>query len=274
MMHDERYDERNETKTAPPFSISFGPAFFLRDEFRATPIFNMKFSSATSSGARTHACPINSEITMLARLTRGVRPLAPRRAPCRALCDAKAAPASEQVDTPPSGDAAPPQPSTGLHTARRVLKLPTPTIGPRGSSGRGSAVRIDDFTIPPQRRLIQGLRSIFGVGYYQATRLAAHARLNPNLKVRQLDNSDIERLTTALRALSSDEANEDAEHRNVLVVGQRLAEQYGVNIDNLKNSGLYRGERHRLGLPLKARTKTNARTARRRPRYPLPGSSS
>lgn len=115
---------------------------------------------------------------------------------------------------------------------------------------------------------MHGLTAIFGVGKFQAGRLCAKANLSETLQVAQWNNSDIERLSAALQQMSSDEANADAPAHLRFQFGARLRRRYGDDIQKLKTAGTYRGLRHTRGLPLRGqRTKSNAKTSRRRPRY-------
>ncbi|KAG8464266.1 hypothetical protein KFE25_003329 [Diacronema lutheri] len=186
---------------------------------------------------------------------------------------ARRAPLSSSAGPAPApvlGNAEAFDPLAELAGVRRILKLPAATLKPaRPASARGSApVRLEGFSIPPQRGALRGLTTIFGVGKFQASRLCAKAYLSESLQVAQWTNADIERLTAALQQMSSDEANAAAPAYLRFEYGARLRRRYGDDIQKLKSAGTYRGQRHTRGLPLRGqRTKSNARTSRRRQRY-------
>jgi len=78
--------------------------------------------------------------------------------------------------------------------------------------------------------------------------------VKPDIKVRDLSESEVENLRTEIGKLT---------------VEGDLRRDINMNIKRLMDLGCYRGIRHRRGLPLRGqRTKTNART-RKGPRRPL-----
>jgi small subunit ribosomal protein S13 len=199
----------------------------------------------------------------ISRLRTAVLPGNPLPHACRVhLSDA----ASPRADLPAEKNGS----LAAFAAMRRVLKLPVGTMAViRAPPKRGSApVRVESFSLPPQRGALYGLRAIFGVGRFQASRLCAKAFLSERLQVAQFSNTDIERLSAALKEMVSDEANADAPSYLRFEYGDRLRRRIGEDIKKLKTSGTYRGVRHTRGLPLRGqRTKSNAQTSRRRPKY-------
>lgn len=197
----------------------------------------------------------------------------PRCAPLAARRAAQLSGAAGPAPKPSPAAGEPADPLAELGGMRRVLKLPPATLAKsRPASSRASApVRLEGYSIPPQRGSLHGLTAIFGVGKFQAGRLCAKAYLSETLQVAQWNNTDIERLSAALQHMSSDEANADAPAHLRFEYGPRLRRRYGDDIQKLKTAGTYRGQRHTRGLPMRGqRTKSNAKTSRRRPRYDGP----
>ncbi len=114
--------------------------------------------------------------------------------------------------------------------------------------------RIAGINIPVQKHIWVALTSIYGVGRSTAFDLCTNAGVEPNVKVRDLSEAEIENLRTEVGKLS---------------VEGDLRRDISMNIKRLMDLGCYRGIRHRRGLPLRGqRTKTNART-RKGPRRAL-----
>lgn len=114
--------------------------------------------------------------------------------------------------------------------------------------------RIAGINIPANKHAVIALQAIYGIGLSRARMICAAASVDPQQKVRELDESQIE----ALRA----------EVGNYAVEGD-LRREVSMNIKRLMDLGCYRGLRHRRGLPVRGqRTRTNART-RKGPRRPI-----
>lgn len=106
--------------------------------------------------------------------------------------------------------------------------------------------RIAGVNIPVQKHTVIALTSIFGVGRELARRICAAAGVQPERKVKDLTEGELD----ALRA-------EIGKHR----VEGDLRREVSMNIKRLMDLGCYRGVRHRRALPLRGqRTRTNART--------------
>jgi small subunit ribosomal protein S13 len=98
------------------------------------------------------------------------------------------------------------------------------------------------------------LTYIFGIGRTTAMRICQAAGVNPNAKIQDLSEADLD----AIRS----------EIGKITVEGD-LRRSVSMSIKRLLDLGCYRGIRHRRGLPLRGqRTRTNART-RKGPRRPI-----
>lgn len=109
--------------------------------------------------------------------------------------------------------------------------------------------RIAGIDLPREKRVEIGLTYIFGIGLHTSQRLLAATNVNPDTRVRNLSDDEVNRLR-------------DLIDREVRVEGD-LRREIQLNIRRLMDIGCYRGLRHRRGLPVRGqRTKTNARTRR------------
>ncbi len=108
--------------------------------------------------------------------------------------------------------------------------------------------RIAGIDLPREKRVEMALTYIFGIGAPTARKLLAHAGVDPNLRVKAMNEEDEKKLRDAIDSLQ------------LRVEGDLRREVQG-NIKRLMDIGCYRGLRHRRGLPVRGqRTKTNART--------------
>ena len=107
--------------------------------------------------------------------------------------------------------------------------------------------RIAGVDLPRDKRVEIGLTYIYGIGRTTASKILAETGVNPDIRVRDLDESDVNKL------------REYIDH-NVKVEGD-LRRETSMNIKRLIEVGCYRGVRHRKGLPVRGQsTKQNART--------------
>lgn len=114
--------------------------------------------------------------------------------------------------------------------------------------------RIAGINIPPQKHVCIALTHIFGVGRQRALDVCAAAGVEPNVKVKDLTEPEVERIRTAISRFP---------------VEGDLRREVSMSIKRLMDLGCYRGIRHRKGLPMRGqRTRTNART-RKGPRRPI-----
>ena len=107
--------------------------------------------------------------------------------------------------------------------------------------------RIAGVDLPREKRIEIGLTYIFGIGLKTAQNILAATGVNGDIRVKDLSEEDSQKLRREI---------ED----NYKVEGD-LRREISMNIKRLIDIGCYRGQRHRLGLPVRGqRTKTNART--------------
>jgi len=107
--------------------------------------------------------------------------------------------------------------------------------------------RISGVDLPRDKRIEVGLTYLYGIGLTSAKKILAETGVDPNTRVRDLDDSQVAQLREYIDA-------------NMQVEGD-LRRENSQNIKRLMEIGCYRGLRHRRGLPVHGqRTKTNART--------------
>ena len=109
--------------------------------------------------------------------------------------------------------------------------------------------RIAGVDIPRDKRVEIALTYLYGVGHSTSREILEATQINPDTRVRDLDESEIARLREYI-------------DRNYQVEGD-LRREVNMNIKRLVEIGCYRGLRHRRNLPARGqRTRTNARTRR------------
>ena len=107
--------------------------------------------------------------------------------------------------------------------------------------------RISGVDIPREKRVEIALTYIFGIGLASAKKILAATGVDPNTRVKDLSEADVQKLRREI---------ED----HYRVEGD-LRREISMNIKRLIDIGCYRGLRHKQGLPVRGqRTKTNART--------------
>ena len=107
--------------------------------------------------------------------------------------------------------------------------------------------RIAGIDLPREKRIEIALTYIFGIGRPTASKLLQMTGVNPDIRVKDLSDPDIQKLREQIE-------------KNLKVEGDLRREISGA-IKRLMDIGCYRGMRHRRGLPVRGqRTKTNART--------------
>ena len=107
--------------------------------------------------------------------------------------------------------------------------------------------RIAGVDIPREKRLEVSLTYIFGVGRSTAQQVCEATGIDPNTRVRDLTDEEVNRIRTWIDA-------------NVKVEGD-LKRDIQQDIKRKMEIGCYQGLRHRKGLPVHGqRTHTNART--------------
>jgi small subunit ribosomal protein S13 len=107
--------------------------------------------------------------------------------------------------------------------------------------------RLAGVDLPAKKRTEIGLTYIYGIGRTRAKSLCHRANVDPNKKVSELTEDEINHIRQILEAEGSVEGD--------------LRKEISMNIKRLIEMGSYRGMRHRRGLPVRGqRTHTNART--------------
>lgn len=116
--------------------------------------------------------------------------------------------------------------------------------------------RIEGVDLPRDKRVEIALTYIYGIGRPTSKKLLDQANVNPNTRVRDLTEAELQALRDAIGGLT---------------VEGDLRRQVQLNIKRLSEIGAYRGLRHRRSLPVRGqRTRTNART-RKGPKKTVPG---
>ena len=106
--------------------------------------------------------------------------------------------------------------------------------------------RIAGINIPNHQHAGIALTAIYGVGRSRATAICLSAGVEPNRKIKDLTDAEMDRLR---------------ENITRLTVEGDLRREVQMSVKRLIDLGCYRGSRHRKGLPVRGqRTKTNART--------------
>jgi small subunit ribosomal protein S13 len=107
--------------------------------------------------------------------------------------------------------------------------------------------RIAGVDLPRNKRIEVALTYIFGIGLPTAQRILATTGVNPDRRVHELNDDEVNRLRRNIE--------------NSYKVEGALRTEVSMNIKRLMDIGCYRGLRHRKGLPVRGqRTHTNART--------------
>ena len=107
--------------------------------------------------------------------------------------------------------------------------------------------RLIGVDLPREKRLEVALTYIFGVGRTRAQQTLAATGISPDVRVRDLSDTDLVSLRDYLEG-------------NYKLEGD-LRREVAADIRRKVEIGCYQGLRHRRGLPVRGqRTKTNART--------------
>jgi small subunit ribosomal protein S13 len=109
--------------------------------------------------------------------------------------------------------------------------------------------RIEGVDLPRNKRVEIGLTYIFGVGLPRAQKILADTKVNPDTRVKDLTDAEVNLLR-------------DYIGQSYKVEGD-LRREVQLNIKRLIEIGSYRGLRHRRNLPSRGqRTRTNSRTSK------------
>ena len=107
--------------------------------------------------------------------------------------------------------------------------------------------RIAGVDLPRDKRVEIGLTYIYGIGLKSSQKILAQAGINPDTRVKDLTDAEINSLRETID--------------NEYTVEGDLRRQVALDIKRLMEIGCYRGIRHRKGLPVRGQnTKNNART--------------
>jgi small subunit ribosomal protein S13 len=107
--------------------------------------------------------------------------------------------------------------------------------------------RIAGIDVPDRKKIYFALQYIHGIGPKFAREILAEAQVNPDTRSNEVDEQQVAAINSIIDG-------------NYLVEGA-LRRQVSQNIQRLKDTRSYRGERHRRGLPTRGqRTRCNART--------------
>ena len=107
--------------------------------------------------------------------------------------------------------------------------------------------RLAGVDLPAKKRTEVGLTYIYGIGRTRSNSLCHRAGVDPNKRVADLTEDEVNRIRQILEAEGAVEGD--------------LRKEISMNIKRLIEMGSYRGLRHRRGLPVRGqRTHTNART--------------
>ena len=108
--------------------------------------------------------------------------------------------------------------------------------------------RIAGIDIPREKRVEIALTYVYGIGLTTSKLILANTGVNPDVRVKDLSDSDVQKLRVATEdyTLEGD-----------------LRRKEGMALKRLQDIGCVRGRRHRMSLPVRGqRTRTNARTRR------------
>jgi small subunit ribosomal protein S13 len=109
--------------------------------------------------------------------------------------------------------------------------------------------RIAGVEIPENKKIWVALTYIYGIGRTLSWKILREAKVNPELKAKDLKPDELNRLKEIIE-------------KNYKVEGELRREKL-MNIKRLKDIGCWRGLRHIKGLPVRGqRTRTNSRTVR------------
>ena len=108
--------------------------------------------------------------------------------------------------------------------------------------------RIAGIDIPREKRVEIALTYIYGIGLTRAKTILATSGVNPDIRVKDLEDGDVQKLRAATEPFTLE---------------GDLRRQEGMALKRLQDIGCVRGRRHRMSLPVRGqRTRTNARTRR------------
>ena len=106
--------------------------------------------------------------------------------------------------------------------------------------------RIAGIDIPREKRVEIALTYVYGIGLTRSKLILANTGVNPDTRVKDLSDSDVQKLRGATEEFTLE---------------GDLRRKEGMALKRLQDIGCVRGRRHRMSLPVRGqRTRTNART--------------
>lgn len=108
--------------------------------------------------------------------------------------------------------------------------------------------RISGINIPENKRIEVSLTYLYGIGPTRSNLILDTAGIDKDKRAKELSRDEVSKIQNIII-------------KNYKVEGD-LRREVGENIKRLKEVGTWRGSRHTRNLPVKGRTKTNARTNR------------
>lgn len=107
--------------------------------------------------------------------------------------------------------------------------------------------RIEGVNLPSNKRIVCALTYIFGIGWKSAEDILSNVKISEDKRTKDLSDEEIATIQKWITAHYTTEGELRKDIKN--------------NIKRMVDIGLYRGLRHKKGLPVRGqRTKTNART--------------
>ena len=97
--------------------------------------------------------------------------------------------------------------------------------------------RIAGVDLPREKRVEIGLTYIYGIGVASSNRILAEAKVDPNIRCKDLTDDDVKRISAVIDESQTVEGD--------------LRREVAMNIKRLQEIGCYRGIRHRKGLPVR-----------------------
>ncbi len=106
--------------------------------------------------------------------------------------------------------------------------------------------RLIGVEVPDQKKIAISLRYIYGIGPTTARQVCEKAKVDPNVRSKDLNDEQLAHLTTVLQGYR---------------IEGDLRREVQTNIKRKMSINCYQGTRHKKGLPVHGqRTSTNART--------------
>ena len=97
--------------------------------------------------------------------------------------------------------------------------------------------RVVGVDLPVNKRIEVGLTYIYGIGRSRANSILQEAQVSPDIRVRDLDEAQVNRIRQIIEAQGEVEGD--------------LRKRVQMDIKRLMDIGCYRGLRHRRGLPVR-----------------------